>query len=97
MSHALYYQTFIVGENVDQDFKTTFESFNISGNKAFNEEHSLKKDLYSDYAMSNFQEFWAESIEIFFEKPVEMKTVHPELYNAMSDLLNQSPADRIKK
>ncbi|UEG50069.1 zinc-dependent peptidase [Ferruginibacter lapsinanis] len=96
MSHALYYQTFVVGESVDNDFKNTFETFNISGNKAFAEEHALKKDLYSDYAMKNFQEFWAESIEIFFEKPLQMRAVHPELYAAMSDLLNQSPADRIK-
>lgn len=95
MSHALYYQTFVVEENVDHNFKDTFESFNTSGNKVYTEEHAIKRNLYSEYAMRNFQEFWAESIEIFFEKPVQMKTIYPELYAAMSDLLNQEPANQV--
>ena len=51
-------------------------------------------DLYSDYALRNFQEFWAESVEIFFEKPVEMESHYPQLYQTMKGLLNQDPINK---
>ncbi len=45
--------------------------------------------LYSDNALGNTQEFWAESIELFFEKPTALFQYHPELYRQISSLLNQ--------
>jgi MtfA peptidase len=92
LAHALYYQTFVVEENVDQDFRDTFAHFNDHGNKVYEAEKRNTPRLYSDYAMRDFQEFWAESIEIFFEKPVQLKKRYPDLYVAMSNLLNQDPA-----
>ena len=90
MAHAYYYQNFETGNN-ERNFVSTFSKFNNSGNKVFEQEQKPGYDLYSDYAMRNFQEFWAESVEIFFEKPVQMKNTYPELYAVMSDLLNQDP------
>jgi MtfA peptidase len=55
----------------------------------------LATNLYSEYALRNFQEFWAESIELFFEKPAAMKAAYPQLYNAMQSLLNQDPFNKI--
>lgn len=92
LSHALYYQTFVVEENVDRNFRDTFDDFNNYGNKVFHQESQPENDLYSDYALKNFQEFWAESIEIFFEKPHQLKKMYPELYAALVDMLNQDPA-----
>ena len=72
LAHALYYQTFEVEENVDSNFRDTFNDFNNYGNKVFRPGIENRcNDLYSEYAVKNFQEFWAESVEIFFEKPLQ--------------------------
>jgi hypothetical protein len=92
LSHALYYQNFVTEENVDTNFRDTFDEFNDYGNKVFHQEALPGNDLYSDYALKNFQEFWAESIEIFFEKPVQLKTLYPRLYDSLVEILNQDPA-----
>jgi Mlc titration factor MtfA (ptsG expression regulator) len=97
IAHALYYQTFVVEENVDEDFRKTFDGFNLYGNKVFEAEKERESELFSSYAMKDFQEFWAESVEIFFEKPVELKSLYPDLYFVMSDLLNQDPATLVLK
>ena len=88
MAHAYYFQNFATS-SIEKDFVETFSKVDKSGNKAFEQENNPGYDLYSEYALKNFQEFWAESVEIFFEKPVEMKNTYPELYDAMKDLLNQ--------
>ena len=95
LAHALYYQTFIVEENVDANFRNTFDGFNSYGNKVFEQESLPGNDLYSDYALRNFQEFWAESAEIFFEKPAAMKARYPVLYDTIKTLLNQDPYNKI--
>ena len=92
LAHALYYQTFIVEENVDRNFRDTFDGFSEYGNKVFEQEKLPGNDLYSEYALKNFQEFWAESIEIFFEKPWQLKNSYPNLYAAIAALLNQDPS-----
>ncbi|MEI7736140.1 MAG: zinc-dependent peptidase [Ferruginibacter sp.] len=92
LSHALYYQNFVTEENVDANFRDTFDEFNDYGNKVFQQEALPGNDLYSDYALKNFQEFWAESIEIFFEKPVQLKMLYPKLYDSLVEILNQDPA-----
>ncbi|MBS1512964.1 MAG: zinc-dependent peptidase [Bacteroidetes bacterium] len=92
LAHALYYQNFITEENVDANFRDTFDAFNNYGNKVFNQESLPGNDLYSDYALKNFQEFWAESAEIFFEKPVVLKSTYPELYESLKNIFNQDPA-----
>ncbi|CAN5774522.1 hypothetical protein BH11BAC4_BH11BAC4_17440 [soil metagenome] len=81
LAHAYYYQNFQSG-NSEHDFVADFSKFTNYGNKAFEQEQVRGYDLYSDYAIRNFQEFWAESVEIFFDKPVEMKNNYPELYAA---------------
>jgi Mlc titration factor MtfA (ptsG expression regulator) len=48
-------------------------------------------NVLDKYAATDFQEFWAVSVETFFEKPKELKTKMPDLYKAISDLLNLDP------
>ncbi len=95
LAHALYYQTFVVEENVDKSFRDLYKGFISNGNKAYQTEKSIAGGLYSEYAEKNFQEFWAESAEIFFEKPVELKTDYPRLYESLKFLFNQDPANKI--
>lgn len=93
-AHAFYYQYFEAGENVERDFVETFPLFDDCGNKVFEAEKLPGNNLYSDYALTNFQEFWAESIEIFFERPADMKIKYGDLYQAVCEILNQNPLDK---
>lgn len=97
LAHALYYQSFIVERNVDKGFRNYYDGFSSSGDKAYHAEKTKEKNLYSDYAEKNLQEFWAESVEIFFERPKEMRSNYPQLYEAMQVVLNQDPINKIPK
>jgi Mlc titration factor MtfA (ptsG expression regulator) len=92
MAHALYYQTFVTGRNIDIHFRDFFDKFNDDGNKVYQIEQALDIGLYSRYAMKNFQEFWAESVEIFFEKPILLAEKYPDLFESMKKILNQHPS-----
>lgn len=94
LAHALYYQAFVVGQNVDEDFRNTYDNFINYGNKVYDTEKTVAGGLYSDYAVTDFQEFWAESAEIFFEKPAELKEMYPHLYETIKTLLNQDLANQ---
>lgn len=89
LAHALYYQTFVVGENVDDNFRSSYDEFIDHGNKVYHTEKTVAGGLYSEYAVKNFQEFWAESAEIYFERPAMLKELYPSLYETMKTLLNQ--------
>lgn len=91
MAHAYYYQFFETGNQADENFVAAFPAFNNLGNKVFEQESRHGFNLYSDYALKNFQEFWAESIEIFFERPAEFRYRYPDLYHCICTLLNQHP------
>jgi Mlc titration factor MtfA (ptsG expression regulator) len=56
------------------------------------QEQQPGNDLYSDYGLRNTQEFWAETIELFFEKPQQLKSFYPDLYDVIKRLLNQDMA-----
>lgn len=91
MAHAYYFQNFETNKNPDENFVTHFAAFNSFGNKVFRQEKSPGNDFYSEYALKNFQEFWAESVELFFERPAQLKAVYPDLYRVMAAILNQDP------
>lgn len=91
MAHALYYQNFETELSIDRDFKDSFSKFNSIGDKIYHVEKILTIGLYSEYAIKDFQEFWAESIEIYFKSPDRLQLHYPELYTVLCDLLNQDP------
>lgn len=95
MAHAYYWQNFISKENTDKDFVSTFSGYNNTANKILKLEKSPGNDLFSDYGLKNSQEFWAESVELFFEKPGLMNQLHPELYSSLRILLNQDPLNNL--
>jgi len=41
--------------------------------------------------LTNIQEFWAVSVEAFFENPADLKINMPQLYDALCRVLNQDP------
>ena len=93
MAHALWYQNVIAGQGNADKFRQHFDEVMNEGQVIYQEKKGEAK-LFSDYAYRNLQELWAESIELIFEKPEALKTVHPNLFLCLSELINQNPAQK---
>jgi Mlc titration factor MtfA (ptsG expression regulator) len=91
MSHALYIQKMVIDEHYAPEFTSRYQDLVSECHEAYKMELEGRKDLYSPYADSNLQEFWAESVEIFFEKPDALNDHYPDVFAAISMLLNQDP------
>jgi hypothetical protein len=92
MAHALTWQCFYSGGAGDAHFRNTFASFSAVGRPLFKRMQNGERNILGDYAATNYDEFWATSVEVFFEQPVQMKGELPLLYNALCLLLRQDPA-----
>ena len=92
MAHAYYCQNMICEDDKDHKFASSYGSFDKLSNQVFTQELKSADKLYTNYGLRNLQEFWAESVEIFFERPISMMEQYPELYSNMKQLLNQAPA-----
>ena len=93
MSHALYIQKMVIEENYAESFSYRYNYLASQCKEAFTIEKEGRKNFYSGYADTNLQEFWAESVELFFEKPAAMKEQYPGVFEAMKILLNQDPCN----
>jgi len=51
-----------------------------------------RKTLLDHYGATNGAEFFAVASECFFERPVQLRTRHPELYEELSGYYGQDPA-----
>lgn len=91
MAHAYYFQNFETGQNIDENFIRHFYEFNTISNKIFQKEKGPDSNFYSAHALTNLQEFWAESVELFFERPAQLQIAYPDLYKAIIVTLNQDP------
>ncbi|MEQ1553712.1 MAG: zinc-dependent peptidase [Ferruginibacter sp.] len=91
IAHAYHFQNILASSDNDKNFANDFPKYFYSSNKIFELEKNNHNSLYSTYAFKNAEEFWAESVEIFFEKPSDLKEKYPTLYNNMCILLNQYP------
>jgi Mlc titration factor MtfA (ptsG expression regulator) len=93
MGHALAYVNFISQTEEDRHFKKEWMNFSKVARPIFESMRQGAKNLLDSYAGTNYQEFWAVSVEVFFENPVRMRHEMPELYNAMTTLLHQDPIE----
>ncbi len=91
MAHALAYVNFITQTEEDKHFKKEFRNYSKIARPIFNSMQEGGKNILGDYASTNYHEFWAVSVENFFENPVRLKEDLPLLYDAMSKLLRQDP------
>jgi MtfA peptidase len=96
MGHALAYVNFITATEEDKIFKKEFPGFSKIAKPVFTGMQQGKKNLLGDYAATNYHEFWAVSVEMFFENPVRFKHELPDLYEAMTRVLNQDPLNALK-
>jgi Mlc titration factor MtfA (ptsG expression regulator) len=91
MGHALAYVTFITETEEDKHFKKEFKNFSKVARPIFADMQGGNRNLLGEYAAVNYHEFWAVSVETFFENPVCLKQDLPDLYDAMVNLLRQDP------
>lgn len=91
MGHALTYVNFITQSEKDPHFHKEFEQFTSIARPVFEMLESRKHTVFSDYARTNYQEFWANCVELFFENPLRLRHEFPQLYASMKRLLRQDP------
>ena len=92
MAHAISYD-FLYGnqENKNAAFNTRFKEYIGEAGPVFNDLLQGKNDMLDDYGGLNVEEFWAVSIETFFENPQEFRNKMPAFYDAICKILNQDP------
>ena len=91
MAHALAYVNFITKTDEDKHFKKEFHEFSRVARPIFQEMQRGRKTILGEYAATNYHEFWAVSVEVFFENSVRLRHELPELYEALVRLLKQDP------
>lgn len=91
MAHALTYVNFTARDGQDNYFRKRFRTFSKTGRRIFNEMQRGSRNILGSYAASNYHEFWAVSVEYFFERPEELKLALPDLYEELGLLLNIDP------
>ena len=91
MAHALYHQNFIKETGIEWDFRKDLEKLPAVFGPMMTQAIVQKKSYLRGYAFTNFQEFWAVSVEYFFENSQYLKDNLPQLYTIVCDTLNQDP------
>lgn len=62
--------------------------------RLLDDDERRRKTVLDKYGATNPAEFFAVVTEAFFEKPVQLKTKHPELYEQLRQYYRQDPAAR---
>ena len=91
MAHALYHESFSLETGIDWDFRKDFEKLPAVFGPIMTQAIVQKKSYLRGYAFTNFHEFWAVSVEYFFENSQGLKDNLPQLYTILCDTLNQDP------
>lgn len=94
MAHALYFQK--------KHAMTIFDSASFSEQyivvegicEKYQHYEYCRFELYLENAFKSAQEFFAESIELFFERPAEVKRHYPDIYEELCTLLRQDPLQK---
>lgn len=90
MAHALYFQHLIADVIKGNRFKKHFNGVMEEGAEVYTQKQQ-RIGLFTANAFKDLQEFWAESVELFFERPQALYTHYPDLYEDMVQLLQQDP------
>jgi len=96
MAHALLYNNFFAQYGFDSHFRLNYERFSSSTGPILADVIANRRSYLRSYAFSNLHEFWAVSVEAFFENPLGLKRNMPELFEALCRVLNQDPSTNIK-
>nr|WP_294903442.1 zinc-dependent peptidase [uncultured Lacibacter sp.] len=92
MAHALQVQYLFSKTKRSNSFKEDYAHYDRIDDAVLSAERSSSNRLFDDNALRNSNEFWATAVELFFEKPSELRAQYPDLYKSMHLVLNQDPA-----
>ena len=96
MAHALLHNNFFAQYGMDAHFRMNYEQFSTTTGPILAEVITQRRSYLRSYAFSNLHEFWAVSVEAFFDNPEGLKENMPELYKALCRVLNQDPMSKNK-
>ena len=96
MAHALLHNNFLAQYNSDMHFRLNYEKFSSKTGRIFADVITKRQSYLRSYAFTNVHEFWAVSVEAFFENPVGLRDNMPDLYEALCRVLNQDPSTHQK-
>jgi Mlc titration factor MtfA (ptsG expression regulator) len=96
MAHALLYNNFFAQYGMDAHFRMNYEQFSTTTGPILAQVITNRQSYLRSYAFSNLHEFWAVSVEAFFDNPEGLKKNMPELYGALCRVLNQDPLSKNK-
>lgn len=92
MAHALQVQHLFQNHGFRNGFKKEYEYYDKIDDEVLLAESTRSSALFDKNALSNPNEFWATCVELFFEKPRELKEQYPRLYKSLCMVLNQDTA-----
>jgi MtfA peptidase len=88
-AHAYHAQNFHFKGEKDSHFVNNYFQIEQLINTIL-AENKLETDMFfTKNAFRNKEEFYAETVGLFFEKPLELKEKYSELYDSICLLLNQ--------
>ena len=91
MAHALRLENAIHNEEFDFIPKQELKHFDRLALAEIKSIRSAESHFFRSYAGKNIHEFFAVAVEYFFERPGDFLEEKPDLYLALSALLNQDP------
>jgi Mlc titration factor MtfA (ptsG expression regulator) len=96
MAHALLYNNFFAPYGIDTHFRMNYEHFSTTTGPILAKVITNRHSYLRSYAFSNLHEFWAVSVEAFFDNPQGLKENMPDLYMSLCRVLNQDPLSENK-
>ncbi len=96
MAHALLYNNFFAPYGIDVHFRMNYEHFSTTTGPILAKVITNRHSYLRSYAFSNLHEFWAVSVEAFFDNPQGLRENMPELYVSLCRVLNQDPLSKNK-
>lgn len=93
LAHALTYTTQYGDSLHDRRFRKRFRKFVRVAAPVFENLKNGGVGFLPPQAAGNFHEFWAVSMEAFFERALVFRVAEPALYDAFCALLNQDPLE----
>lgn len=91
LAHAIHHENFAHQKGIDWDFREDFAKVSHVFGPSLSQAMREKKSYLRGYAFRDFYEFWAVSVEAFFEDPQGLMKNMPHLYKILSETLNQDP------
>lgn len=91
LAHALHHENFAHEKGIDWEFRKDFAKVSHVFGPALASSLKEKQSYLRGYAFTDFYEFWAVSVESFFEDPNGLLKNMPHLYKIISETLNQDP------